>query len=421
MGLGSSINGNGVGGVGGKRVLPTFGVSFGLPYPSNAGYPGYPINQFGSYPAQNPHFGSISPNGLNLGLLNVNPLFSFQVTKNEYGEKLLKPLVNLHVTPNEHLISKVGNIFHAKKHGIGGAVFNKHEHFHKHHHYSEPPEVYHPHHVHDHEGHHHHHNGHHGHHGHHGHGGEEVYPSGPPSGFGGGGPSGFGGGFAPSGPYGGGGYGLDGGGGNGLYPSGPGPNNGYGYGYGSGYGHSGYGLANTDGIYRDVTGSAAVANDNNNNNYYDGQESSFDPNIFYSRSANNTSSLNQIQFQSTTNGNNNNNQEPQQNYPIINSGYANSYNYQNSIQTIPTQVPGNNRGGKMVSFPTSRRRRRETESIEKTVVVQDVDAITDDNVDDDVQERSLNTEKVMYQIVIGQNKIHKTMTHYVYTILLFYI
>lgn len=185
----NGING-GAGGLGNKKVEPTFGVSFGLPYPSY----GYPLNPYGPNPAQNPYFGSISPNGLNLGVVNVNPLVSFQVTKNDYGEKVLKPLVNLHVTPNEHLIHKVGNLFHAKKHGIKEAFYNKH--YHQHTHYPNPPEVYYP--------EHHHHHGppsyhgppshHHGppHGGHYGH-----YPSSGPSGFGGGG-----GGYGfPTGPY----------------------------------------------------------------------------------------------------------------------------------------------------------------------------------------------------------------------------
>lgn len=142
--------GIGVGGLGGvgvgitkKKVEPQFGVSFGLPYPSGA----YPFNAlYGGSPAQNPHFGSISPNGLNLGLVNVNPLLSFQFAKNEYGEKIFKPLVNLHVTPNENIISKVGNLFKAKKHGLfgggggGGSDYGAHnQHYHTHTHYAQQP------------------------------------------------------------------------------------------------------------------------------------------------------------------------------------------------------------------------------------------------------------------------------------------
>lgn len=128
-----------------KKILPTFGISFGLPYPTG----GYPINPFNGHPAPNPHFGSISPNGLNLGLVNVNPLVSLQVQKTEYGEKLVKPLVNLHVTPNEHLIHHVGKIFQHKKQEF----LNKHQHYHHHTHYPSyaphapypsQPEVYYP-------------------------------------------------------------------------------------------------------------------------------------------------------------------------------------------------------------------------------------------------------------------------------------
>lgn len=98
------------------------------------------MNTFnGGSPAQNPYFGSISPNGLNLGLVNVNPLVSFQFAKNEYGEKTFKPLVNLHVTPNENIINKVGALFKAKKYGFGGGggvggagQYNQHYHTHQH-------------------------------------------------------------------------------------------------------------------------------------------------------------------------------------------------------------------------------------------------------------------------------------------------
>jgi hypothetical protein len=63
----------------------------------------------------------------------VNPLFSLQVTKNEHGEKLVKPFVNLHVTPNEGIVGKIGNLLLAKK----GAL---HKHYHHHlHRYPPPP------------------------------------------------------------------------------------------------------------------------------------------------------------------------------------------------------------------------------------------------------------------------------------------
>ncbi|XP_055913727.1 uncharacterized protein LOC129947251 [Eupeodes corollae] len=111
-----------------RKVLPTFGVSFGLPQPAGA----YPINSIGPnglVPAPNQHFGAISPNGLNLGLINVNPLVSLQVSKTEFGDKVVKPLVNLHVTPNENIIQKVGDLFKPKHPKI---QHNHHYHHHDH-------------------------------------------------------------------------------------------------------------------------------------------------------------------------------------------------------------------------------------------------------------------------------------------------
>lgn len=105
----------------GKKIVPTLGVSFGLPFPTQTGYP---ISPYG-HPINNPHFGALTPNGLNLGLVNVNPLFSFQVTKSEHGEKLLKPFVNLHLSPNENIIGKIGSLLAFKK-------GPQHQHFHKH-------------------------------------------------------------------------------------------------------------------------------------------------------------------------------------------------------------------------------------------------------------------------------------------------
>lgn len=102
----------------GKKVQPTFGVSFGLPH---AGYGGYPLNPFGDNPVLNPYGSSIGGGGVNLGPLSVDPLVSVQVTKNDYGEKVVKPLVNLHVTPNSNLIHTLGSLFSYKK----GLLFNK--------------------------------------------------------------------------------------------------------------------------------------------------------------------------------------------------------------------------------------------------------------------------------------------------------
>ncbi|XP_063382529.1 uncharacterized protein LOC134668951 [Cydia fagiglandana] len=113
----------GNGGQSNKQVQPTFGVSFGLPQPSHGGYP---INPFNSNPLQNPYGPALNSGGLNLGLVSVNPLLAVQVTKNDYGEKIVKPFVNLHVTPNEHVVNKIGTLFHEKKQYL----LNKHEHYH---------------------------------------------------------------------------------------------------------------------------------------------------------------------------------------------------------------------------------------------------------------------------------------------------
>ncbi|XP_028039013.1 uncharacterized protein LOC114249582 [Bombyx mandarina] len=125
-----------------KKVQPTFGVSFGLPQPSH----GYPINPYGHSPIHNPYGPAINSGGINLGLLSVNPLLAIEVTKNDYGEKIVKPLVNLHITPNEHVVNRIGDLFHEKKHYL----LNKHEHYHHHqpyhnsygyYHHSHPPLV----------------------------------------------------------------------------------------------------------------------------------------------------------------------------------------------------------------------------------------------------------------------------------------
>jgi hypothetical protein len=59
-------------------------------------------------------------------LINVNPLVSLQVTKSEHGGKLVKPFVNLHVTPNKGIIDTIGGLFYAKKN-----VLHKHLHLHR--------------------------------------------------------------------------------------------------------------------------------------------------------------------------------------------------------------------------------------------------------------------------------------------------
>lgn len=137
----------GYGGNGGnsnKQVQPTFGVSFGLPQSSN----GYPVNPYGQNPLNNPYGPAFNGGGINLGLLSVNPLLAVQVTKNDYGEKVVKPFVNLHVTPNEHVVNKLSHLFHEKK----LYLLNKHQHYHHHnnpHHHLPPyyePQIHYPHH-----------------------------------------------------------------------------------------------------------------------------------------------------------------------------------------------------------------------------------------------------------------------------------
>ncbi|XP_047111997.1 uncharacterized protein LOC124788758 [Schistocerca piceifrons] len=133
------------------KLKPTFGVSFGLP---QGGGGGYPLNPFGPNPAINPYGGSVGgPGGINLGLVSVNPLVSVQVTKDEYGDKVVKPLVNLHVTPNPGLVHKLGSLLHGGFHKPGYGLFHKpgfpsyvkhdHDHHHHHVHVSKPAPVYH--------------------------------------------------------------------------------------------------------------------------------------------------------------------------------------------------------------------------------------------------------------------------------------
>lgn len=59
-------------------------------------------------------------------------MVSLQVTKSELsGEKLVKPFINLHVTPNKGIVDSIGGLFHAKKN-----VLHKHLHLHR---YPPPP------------------------------------------------------------------------------------------------------------------------------------------------------------------------------------------------------------------------------------------------------------------------------------------
>lgn len=131
----------------GVKIRPTFGVSFGLP----SGGAGYPISPYGPNPAINPYGHSLGGgNGLNLGLVNVNPLLSLQVSKGDDGEKVVKPWVNLHVTPNHLLVDKFGHLIHKLKephyehYGHPPAYYHQHNHFHTSPVYSHPPRPYYP-------------------------------------------------------------------------------------------------------------------------------------------------------------------------------------------------------------------------------------------------------------------------------------
>lgn len=119
-----------------KSVKPTFGISFGLP---NQGGGGYPISLHGPNPLVNPYGGSVGSAGINLGLVSVNPLVSIQIEKDNYGQKVVKPFVNLHVTPNNYLVHKLEDLLTYKK----GAIFNKYQHIHHHHAPHKPPSYFH--------------------------------------------------------------------------------------------------------------------------------------------------------------------------------------------------------------------------------------------------------------------------------------
>lgn len=108
-----------------KNIKPTFGISFGLPH---QGAGGYPVNPHSPNPFVNPYGGTFGGGGINLGLVSVNPLVSLQVTKDDYGEKVIKPFINLHVTPNDYLVHKANRFFSYKK----GLVLNNHFHHHTH-------------------------------------------------------------------------------------------------------------------------------------------------------------------------------------------------------------------------------------------------------------------------------------------------
>lgn len=128
-----------------NKLRPTFGISFGLP---NQGGGGYPLNPLNYNPAVNPYGSSVGGGGINLGLISVNPLLSVQVTKDDYGEKVIKPFVNLHVTPNDFLVHKVEDFLTYKKHLIFNKPYYHHHYHHPHAHhqpYPRPPLHYNPH------------------------------------------------------------------------------------------------------------------------------------------------------------------------------------------------------------------------------------------------------------------------------------
>lgn len=107
-----------------KHVQPTFGISFALP----PGSPGSP--SLTNHHPYNPHlfpFGrAITAGGINLGVAIVNPLLSLQITKDEEGEKIYRPLLHFHVTPSQEKLRAVTKLFDDKK----AFLLNKHHHYH---------------------------------------------------------------------------------------------------------------------------------------------------------------------------------------------------------------------------------------------------------------------------------------------------
>ncbi|XP_076240927.1 uncharacterized protein LOC143183288 [Calliopsis andreniformis] len=98
------------------NVKPTWGISFGLP---QAGAP-YPVGPYGGN-ALSPYGGyGLTDQGINFGLVSVNPLVAVQFTKDEYGDKVVKPYVNFHVTPNRNLVHKLGHLIAHKKQSLYG-------------------------------------------------------------------------------------------------------------------------------------------------------------------------------------------------------------------------------------------------------------------------------------------------------------
>ncbi|CAG7823718.1 unnamed protein product [Allacma fusca] len=102
---------------------PTFGVSFGLPggYPQTGG--GYPLNPVNTGHITNPY----NSGGIPLGPISVNPLVSFQVTKDKDKTKVLKPLVNFHVTPNAGILQGIKGLFHGHYKGHHHSLSHGHK------------------------------------------------------------------------------------------------------------------------------------------------------------------------------------------------------------------------------------------------------------------------------------------------------
>ncbi|CAL7941480.1 unnamed protein product [Xylocopa violacea] len=105
---------------------PTWGISFGLPQANGP----YPIGPHGGNVLVNPYGGyGASDQGINLGLVSVNPLLAVQFTKDEYGEKVVKPFVNFHVTPNRNIVQKLGHLLSSKKQALfesNGPIYAPH-------------------------------------------------------------------------------------------------------------------------------------------------------------------------------------------------------------------------------------------------------------------------------------------------------
>nr|XP_036221335.1 uncharacterized protein LOC106621020 isoform X1 [Bactrocera oleae] len=71
------------------------------------------------------------------------PLDAEGVSKTEFGDKVVKPLVNLHVTPNANIFQKVSELFKSKPEYIHNAHYHHHDHYSnfEHDHHSHPHDV----------------------------------------------------------------------------------------------------------------------------------------------------------------------------------------------------------------------------------------------------------------------------------------